>query len=70
MAIKSCCCGFSNLKIVDFQDGNHILRNTQIAPDRTVFIKIFPGGACTQTPPLFIVTGLPMHLLCNPLIRY
>ena len=51
MAIKSCCCGFSNLKIVDFQDGNHILRNTQIAPDRTVFIKIFPGGACTRTPP-------------------
>ena len=50
MTINFCCCCFINLKIVDFQLGNSRLWNAQIAPDRTIFIKIFPGEHAPGPP--------------------
>ena len=40
MAIYFGCCWFINLKMVDFYLGDSIISNAQIAPDRTIFIKI------------------------------
>ena len=44
-------CWFINPKIVDYQLGISILWNAQIAPDRTIFIKIFPGEHAPGPPP-------------------
>ena len=44
----------------------------QIAPDRTIFIKIFPGGMPPDHPSTSRAVycySQPMHLLCNPLFR-